>query len=152
MSPDAYELTVCETFSSQVGRVKHSALAEGTRAPYAPRGEVVQGQYHFLYPATTVNVAPGVPNISLERWVPESPARTIEVTVTELRPDGNVFIGTQFGQILSGQCTAQVSNIFSVVGRLALNGPIGSGRYCVGIYDVGGLRETSTYTIRLSHP
>jgi hypothetical protein len=75
-----------------------------------------------------------------------------EVTVTELRPDSNVFIGTQFGQILSGQCTAQVSNIFSVVGRLALNGPISSGRYCVGIFDVGGLRETSTYTIRLSRP
>jgi hypothetical protein len=27
-----------------------------------------------------VNIAPGIPNISLERYIPDSPGRTIEVT------------------------------------------------------------------------
>jgi choline monooxygenase len=45
-----------------------------------PRGDVTQAQYHFLFPSTTVNIAPGIPNISLERWLPDGPRRTIEAT------------------------------------------------------------------------
>ena len=80
VSPDAYELAVHPTFSSQVGPVRASALAGSSKAPYTPRGDVVQAQYHFLFPATTVNIAPGIPNISLERWIPDGQRRTVEVT------------------------------------------------------------------------
>src|SRR4029077_15796815 len=41
---------------------------------------VVQAQYHFLFPSTTVNIAPGIPNISMERYNPDGLRRTIEVT------------------------------------------------------------------------
>ena len=41
---------------------------------------MTQSQYHFLWPNTTVNIAPGPANISLERWVPDGLGRTIEVT------------------------------------------------------------------------
>jgi phenylpropionate dioxygenase-like ring-hydroxylating dioxygenase large terminal subunit len=80
VSPDAYGLSVHPTFSSQIGPVRASALAGNGRPPFEPRGDVVQAQYHFLFPATTVNIAPGIPNISLERWIPDGPRRTIEVT------------------------------------------------------------------------
>jgi phenylpropionate dioxygenase-like ring-hydroxylating dioxygenase large terminal subunit len=80
VSPDAYGLSVHPTFSSQIGPVRASALAGDGGAPLEPRGDVVQAQYHFLFPASTVNIAPGIPNISVERWIPDGPRRTLEVT------------------------------------------------------------------------
>ena len=85
VAPDAYRLRVHPTFSSQVGPVKPSAL-DGA-APYTPRGEVTQAQYHFLFPATTINIAPGIPNVAIERWVPDGTKRTIEVTDYFFGPD-----------------------------------------------------------------
>lgn len=80
VDPDAYVLSVSPTFSSQIGPVRASALAAGGGAPYVPEGDVTQSQYHFLWPNTTINIAPGPQNISLERWVPDGAGRTIEVT------------------------------------------------------------------------
>ena len=87
MDPDSYRLRVHPTFSSQVGPVRPSALAGNGKAPYTPRGDVTQAQYHFLFPATTVNIAPGMQNVSLERWLPEGTGRTIEVTDYFFAPD-----------------------------------------------------------------
>jgi carnitine monooxygenase subunit len=80
VSPDAYALQAHATFSSQIGPVRQSALAGNGKAAYAPLGDVVQAQYHFLFPSTTVNIAPGIPNISMERYNPDGLRRTIEVT------------------------------------------------------------------------
>jgi choline monooxygenase len=80
VSPDAYLLQVHTTFSSQVGPVRATALDGNGKAPYTPRGDVVQAQYHFLFPSTTMNIAPGIPNISLERYNPDGLGRTVEVT------------------------------------------------------------------------
>src|SRR5262249_50041230 len=71
VAPDAYQLGVHATFSSQVGSVRPSALAGNGRAAYVPHGAVMQAQYHFLWPASTVNIGPGPMNISLERWIPD---------------------------------------------------------------------------------
>ncbi len=89
VSPDSYRLQVHPTFSSQVGAVRESALSGNGKAPYTPRADVSQAQYHFLFPATTVNIAPGIPNIALERWLPDGPARTIEVTDYFFGPDAS---------------------------------------------------------------
>jgi phenylpropionate dioxygenase-like ring-hydroxylating dioxygenase large terminal subunit len=80
VDPDAYALQVHPTFSSQIGPVRASALADNGKAPYTPRGDVTQSQYHFLFPTTTFNIAPGIPNISLERYLPDGLKRTIEIT------------------------------------------------------------------------
>jgi phenylpropionate dioxygenase-like ring-hydroxylating dioxygenase large terminal subunit len=80
VNPDSYRLQAHPTFASQIGPVRASALAGNGRAPYTPRGDVIQAQYHFLFPSTTVNVAPGIPNISLERYVPDGVRRTVDVT------------------------------------------------------------------------
>jgi choline monooxygenase len=80
VSPDAYLLQVHPTFSSQIGPVRPSALEGNGTVPYTPSGDVLQSQYHFLFPATTMNIAPGIPNISLERYLPTSPNATMEVT------------------------------------------------------------------------
>jgi choline monooxygenase len=46
-------------------------------------------QYHFLFPSTTVNIAPGIPNIALERYIPDGLRRTIEVTDYYFAPDAS---------------------------------------------------------------
>jgi choline monooxygenase len=79
-NPEAYLLQVHSTFSSQIGPVRASALATNGKSPYSPCGDVSQSQYHFLFPSTTVNIAPGIPNVSLERYMPDGLRRTIEVT------------------------------------------------------------------------
>ncbi len=80
VDPDAYALTISPTFSSQIGPVRAAALDGTNRAPYVPAGELKSSQYHFLWPATTINIAPGPQNISVERWIPDGTGRTIEVT------------------------------------------------------------------------
>ena len=80
VAPDSYQLQVHPTFSSQIGPVRASALAGNGKASYTPRSDVSQAQFHFLFPTTTVNIAPGIPNLSIERYVPDGPTRTIEVT------------------------------------------------------------------------
>jgi choline monooxygenase len=80
VDPDAYGLTVSPTFSSQIGPIRASALSGSSSAPYVPVGEVKQSQYHFLFPNTTINIAPGPANISMERWLPDGTGRTLEVT------------------------------------------------------------------------
>jgi choline monooxygenase len=80
VAPDAYELRTSATFSSQFGPVRESALAGNGKAPYVPRGEVTQAQYHFIWPNTTINIDPGPANISIERWVPVGTGKVIEVS------------------------------------------------------------------------
>jgi phenylpropionate dioxygenase-like ring-hydroxylating dioxygenase large terminal subunit len=80
VDPDAYALIVSPTFSSQIAPIKASALTGNANLPYNPVGDVKQSQYHFIFPNTTINIAPGPANISLERYVPDGLGRTIEVT------------------------------------------------------------------------
>ena len=49
----------------------------------------MHSQYHFLFPATTVNIAPGISNVSLERWIPDGLKRTIEVTDYYFGPEAS---------------------------------------------------------------
>jgi phenylpropionate dioxygenase-like ring-hydroxylating dioxygenase large terminal subunit len=113
VDPDAYRLRLEKTYSSQVGPVRASALENPAAAPYDPRGEITQSQYHFIWPATTINIDPGPANISLERWVPVGPGRTIEVTdywfadgVTEERAQDIIAFGTQVANEDTGLCMA----------------------------------------------
>jgi phenylpropionate dioxygenase-like ring-hydroxylating dioxygenase large terminal subunit len=80
VDPDSYSLIVGERTSSQLGPVRASALDGSGRAPYDARGDVGQSQYHFIWPNTTINIAPGPQNISIERWVPLGAKTTVEVT------------------------------------------------------------------------
>jgi choline monooxygenase len=89
VDPDAYRLQVRPTYSSQVGPVRASALAGNGKAPYVPSGDVQQSQYHFVWPNTTINIAPGIQNVSIERWVPTGPRTTLEVTDYFFAPDAD---------------------------------------------------------------
>ncbi len=103
VDPDAYLLTVSERYSSQIGKVRPSALAGNGTASYVPRGDV-QAQYHFIWPNTTISIEAGVPNLAIERWVPTGLRTSVEVTdyffgedVTEGQAQEVIDFGTQVG-------------------------------------------------------
>ena len=102
VDPDSYELGTAEWTASQVGPVRASALAGNGKAPYDPRGEITQAQYHFIWPNTTINIDPGPQNVSIERWLPAGLGKTIEVSdyyfgadVPEERIQELIAFGTQ---------------------------------------------------------
>jgi choline monooxygenase len=68
VSPDAYALEAHGGVASQVGPPRHGGAFAG--------GEVGQGQFHLLFPATVVNVMPGRPNLSIGPIVPRGVDRT----------------------------------------------------------------------------
>jgi len=80
VDPDSYRLSIGPMSSSQLGPVRQSALEGHGKVPYDPNGEVRQSQYHFVFPNTTINIAPGPQNLSIERWLPLGPRTTVEVT------------------------------------------------------------------------
>ena len=105
VDPDAYELTVAAEYSSQVGRIRPSALAGNGKGGYVPRGHVTQAQYHFLWPNTTINIEAGPDNVAIERWVPTGLRTTVEVTdyffgedVSEEQAQEVIAFGTQVGE------------------------------------------------------
>lgn len=61
VDPDSYVLEPGEWTSSQYAR---SRSGDG------------RGQFHFVWPATRINVFPGIPNLSVGTTVPVSPTRT----------------------------------------------------------------------------
>ena len=71
VAPDSYSLEEHPTFSSQYGPPKN-----GGGGVYDASGDVDRGQFHFLFPNTTVNVMPGRGNISIGPIVPVEPGRT----------------------------------------------------------------------------
>jgi choline monooxygenase len=80
VDPDEYLLRVEPTYLSQLGRAREAVLSGARTAPYDPRGEIEQAQFHLVFPNTTINIAPGFPNVAIERWVPYGVDSTIEVT------------------------------------------------------------------------
>jgi choline monooxygenase len=71
VSPDSYLLETSRWRAAQ-----YSPPKPEPRGSYDPAGEVEQGQFHFLFPNTVVNVMPGRPNISIGPIVPLAPELT----------------------------------------------------------------------------
>lgn len=71
VSQDAYGLETHRWFSTQVGPPRN-----GGGGVYDAAGEVAQGQFHFLFPNTVLNVMPGRLNLSIGPIVPRGAERT----------------------------------------------------------------------------
>ena len=75
VAPDAYGLEETSQFlSTQYAPVRTNGVSGG--GGFDPRGEIVRGQFHFLWPNTKVNIAPGRPNLSLGPILPVGSDRT----------------------------------------------------------------------------
>jgi phenylpropionate dioxygenase-like ring-hydroxylating dioxygenase large terminal subunit len=75
--PENYALTTYDWMLSQVGHVRQSALeGKGRVKTYDVRGALAEAQYHYLWPNFTININPGVPNLSVDVWHPHGPNAT----------------------------------------------------------------------------
>jgi phenylpropionate dioxygenase-like ring-hydroxylating dioxygenase large terminal subunit len=70
VSPDAYELALGGSFSSQFGPVRENGSGLDTE------GQVSRSQFHFLWPNTMINIFPGRANLSIGPVLPAGPGRT----------------------------------------------------------------------------
>ena len=84
VSEAAYRLEEVGLLSSQFGPLKG-----GGGATFDTRGEVESGQFHFLFPNLTLNVAPGRPNLSLGPVLPNGPTRTTRFLDYFFDPDAD---------------------------------------------------------------
>ena len=66
VAPESYGLDESRWFSTQIGPVRPDA-----RGAFDLHGEIARGQFHFLFPNLTINIAPGRPNLSLGPVLPE---------------------------------------------------------------------------------
>ena len=82
VGPDDYRLEVDPWFSTQYGPVR-----EKWSGPFDPRGEVERGQFHFVWPTTTINIMPGRPNISIGPIIPRGAQRTTRYLDYLFTPD-----------------------------------------------------------------
>ena len=80
VDPDAYALTSARWSSSQTAPLRAGAANGNGDAPYRPQGPVGQGQFHYVWPMFTANVAPGPTNFSAFVFVPLAPDRTLTIT------------------------------------------------------------------------
>ena len=71
VSFDAYRLETDGLVSTQRAPVRTAVTGH-----YDSRGELPHGQFHFLWPSTTINTLPGRPNLSIGPINPVAPTRT----------------------------------------------------------------------------
>ena len=71
VSAEAYALSTDGRLSSQ-----RTPIRESGRSKMRLEGELLRGQFHFLWPNLTVNIFPGRPNISIGPVHPVTPERT----------------------------------------------------------------------------
>ena len=104
IDPDSYRLSVDGLVSSQFGPLRGEAADSDLR----------QAQYHFLWPNTTLNISPGPPNLSIERWLPLEPRRTVEATdyfFGEGVPDERIQESIAFGAQVAREDIALVESV-----------------------------------------
>jgi phenylpropionate dioxygenase-like ring-hydroxylating dioxygenase large terminal subunit len=81
---DSYRLEEGTWFSSQYGPVRDSP-----RGDFDPSGEITRGQFHFVFPNTTINVMPGRPNVSIGPVVPLEAEKTYRFLDYFFAPDAD---------------------------------------------------------------
>ncbi len=75
VDPTRYRLEASSWSSSQFCSLRETPRGPGTGTSYRPSGEIAEGQFHFLWPNTRLNVFPGRPNLSVGT-IPVGPERT----------------------------------------------------------------------------
>jgi hypothetical protein len=86
------------------------------------------------------------------RTIVVAKAGTVKLTLTSLGPPSQVIglgLGTP-GNGLSCNLTVTTKAIGTAASQLA--SAVNPGRYCVGVYDMGGLTDSLSFTLVIQHP
>lgn len=84
VTTDGYRLEEARWYSSQYGPVR-----DDWSGSFSPVGQVPRGQFHFVYPNLTINIMPGVPNLSIGPVLPDGPEGTTRFLDYFFAPDAD---------------------------------------------------------------
>jgi phenylpropionate dioxygenase-like ring-hydroxylating dioxygenase large terminal subunit len=115
-SPDSYRLEAGESRWSQFGQLKVRGDAE-----------LPEGQFHFIWPNTGINVFPGRPNLSIGPILPLAPDRTRRILDYFFAPDATEEWIAEFLEF-DGQVGREDARLVELVQRGAGSGVIPEGR------------------------
>ena len=127
VDPDAYTLESGEWFSSQVGRVRASAVDGNGSAPYRLDGGSHEAHFHYLWPTFTINVLPGPANLTAFFFVPIDADHTMTIADSFYGDDAtedDVRAMEEFGAQVGLEDQALVESIQ----RAARSGGLSEGR------------------------
>jgi len=75
----------------------------------------------------------------------------VDATLTSLSPQSTITVGFGLGQPTTTGCSLFSYTESARVGSV-LSGTIGTGSYCVTVYDVGNVSGSESYTVTVAHP
>jgi choline monooxygenase len=116
VSPDGYELVSGEYRWSQFGQLRSRGEAE-----------LPVGQFHFLWPTTTINVFPGRVNLSIGSMTPIAPDRTRRVLDYFFAPEAEEAWIAELREF-DDEVGREDSRLVELVQRGAGSGAIAEGR------------------------
>ncbi len=77
-------------------------------------------------------------------------AGALTVTLTTLSPQGTITVGLGLGQPSGTTCSLISTDNTAKMGSVEQT-TLDVGSYCVGIYDIGNVQGSDTYTLTVSH-
>ena len=107
VSPEAYRLRVEGQVMSQTGPVRHGSGE-------LPEGEIVEAQYHMVFPNTSIDVVPGPPNVEVYSWVPDGLAGmrgTVHYFYPESVTDTEIAQLQRFNAEVGGEDVALIASV-----------------------------------------
>jgi phenylpropionate dioxygenase-like ring-hydroxylating dioxygenase large terminal subunit len=111
VEPDAYRLTTSLWTSSQYAPVR---AENGRELPYDPAGEMLESQFHFVWPNWTLNTLPGPAHVRVLVFQPLDAERTatfVEGFWAPDTPEESVEEITAFGAVVGQEDTELVESV-----------------------------------------
>jgi hypothetical protein len=77
---------------------------------------------------------------------------SITVTLSALSPDNTRTVGLSLGTWNGESCQTVIARDSTVVGNSIVGTASASGAFCIRVYDVGKLTESTSYDVTVAHP
>jgi hypothetical protein len=74
------------------------------------------------------------------------------VTLSALNPDNTRTVGLSLGTWNGESCQTVIARDTTVVGNSIVGTASASGSFCIRVYDVGKLAESTSYDVQVTHP
>jgi len=103
---------------------------------------------------TVTDTFPGAinPNGGATHTFATARSGSITVTLNALSPDNTVTVGLSLGTWNGESCQTVIARDSTTMGNSIVGTASASGSFCVRVYDVGKLTESTSYDVQVVHP
>ena len=102
----------------------------------------------------TTDIFPGAinPNGASTHTFSTARSGAITATLSTLSPDNTVTVGLSLGTWNGESCQTVIARDTAVMGNSIVGTASSAGSFCVRVYDVGKLVESTSYEVQVVHP